>query len=197
MPRCLVPGCESGSVKPYDRSHILHGFPKDVDMQNTWLALCRSEIRSNIENGRVCSKHFLDEDYERDLMFELLNISKTVRENIHRRLKPFAVPSLYMPLAQTSRWVFFGEFSIITHVFDVLILYFIEQGIRKDATFQGPSRLRALDMFVSDTVPPCTLHICYPLQSATCPREQWQGLPPTQLWQNLALAARAQTCRIG
>ena len=54
-------------------------------------------------------------------------------------------------------------------MFDVLILYFIEQGIRKDATFQGPSRLRALDMFVSDTVPPCTLHICYPLQSATCP----------------------------
>ena len=73
--------------------------------------------------ARFVSKHFLDKDYEKDLMYELLNINKAVSENTPRRLKPFPVPSQNMPVAQTSRKEFFCEFLIITHVSNVLITY--------------------------------------------------------------------------
>jgi hypothetical protein len=56
---------------------IFHSFPKPKDMvsqtmRNEWINRCKREDKLNPETSRICSKHFVETDYERDLQNELL-----------------------------------------------------------------------------------------------------------------------------
>lgn len=60
---------------------MYHRFPKKQDIRKQWVQKCYRAGKWNPETSCVCSEHFLDDDYIRDLKAELMgNVPK-------RRLK--------------------------------------------------------------------------------------------------------------
>jgi hypothetical protein len=78
---CAVAICPSAPEATY------HVFPKDEHLQKLWVDLCKRKETINVKTARVCSFHFKEEDYERDLKNEVLGLP------IRKRLKPNSVPS--------------------------------------------------------------------------------------------------------
>ncbi|XP_060536159.1 THAP domain-containing protein 1-like [Cylas formicarius] len=68
-------------------SVTFHSFPKSVVTCKKWVQLCNRNDKFNIAYSRICSEHFLDVDFKRDLRNELLGLP------IKKRLKQDAVPS--------------------------------------------------------------------------------------------------------
>lgn len=93
MPNCAVVGCNSNNRNTKGREIVLHVFPRDTKLQQVWLLKCRRKDSVNVTNARICSLHFHDSDYIRDLQSELLNIPRRRK----RVLKPDAAPSLNLP----------------------------------------------------------------------------------------------------
>jgi len=98
MPGCAIPMCKTYSVnrnrKKTAEQVIYHYLPRDPFFKNIWLSLCRKN--ANGDHARVCSKHFTEDSYERDLQAELLGVVR------RKRLRPDAVPTLnlFTPTAQ-------------------------------------------------------------------------------------------------
>lgn len=88
MPGCAFPGCRGSRDCP-DSEHIsFHRFPKGSNLKEAWLRACelREDFPTEHTNARICSRHFNDDDFERDLKAELLNLKEK------RQLKNTAVP---------------------------------------------------------------------------------------------------------
>ena len=51
-----------------------HRFPKDPKLQEIWIQACRREAPVNLNTAYVCSRHFLETDFQRDLFNELLGL---------------------------------------------------------------------------------------------------------------------------
>ena len=97
MPHCCcVPGCTNYRLTRA-LGVPLHRFPMDDTLRRTWLvrvknaALPVHATYKAVENYRVCGKHFLPSDYERDLYAELMKIPAK------QRLKKDAIPSVLIP----------------------------------------------------------------------------------------------------
>lgn len=96
--RCAVYGCKNNHalVKANGFSILFHRFPKPVDtvskaIRSDWINKCnRDDEKFNPNNSRICSIHFKDIDYKRDLQNELLGLP------IKKLLKKTAVPTLYL-----------------------------------------------------------------------------------------------------
>lgn len=73
-------------------------FPSEAELLKQWISACQLDLKYNPKNCRVCSQHFLNEDYS--LRDQLL---KTPFEK--RKLKKDAVPSVNLPapLIQSNR----------------------------------------------------------------------------------------------
>ena len=69
-----------------------HCFPKDNEIKSKWINACKRTDSFTVHIARVCSVHFDESDYIRDLKSELLNLPKK------HVLKPNAVPHLNLPL---------------------------------------------------------------------------------------------------
>lgn len=94
--RCAVFGCnvDNKCKKSFTPGTRFFPFPKDKDkLQAVWKHVCKREDKFNIKNARVCSKHFSDDDYERNLKHELLGYTP----KNYRTLKKNAVPSKNLP----------------------------------------------------------------------------------------------------
>jgi hypothetical protein len=81
---CAVAVCPS----PQDAS--FHRFPKNETLQKIWVIRCRRKDKINVATAKVCSRHFAEEDFERDLRSELLGCKP------RKILKPNSVPSLLL-----------------------------------------------------------------------------------------------------
>ena len=104
MPSCVVVGCSNRSGKPPGVS--FHRFPKDTELHRRWTAAVRREnLPPNYrESAYVCSAHFQDSDFERDMLAELMNVQRP------RKLKIDAVPTAFPhkpPPAKRKRSVYF------------------------------------------------------------------------------------------
>ncbi|KAG8333478.1 hypothetical protein J6590_000626 [Homalodisca vitripennis] len=89
--RCVVAGCRNKRAETRNSTEdrvVYHRFPTDEGMYKQWIQRCRRSDKINYRYASVCSDHFTDEDYKRDLKAELLKITPK------RLLKPGAVPSL-------------------------------------------------------------------------------------------------------
>lgn len=91
MPFCCVFGCSNTSNNPPGTS--VHRFPRDDAVAAQWVAAIK---RDNLperfrETCVVCSAHFKDQDFERDLKGELLGRPSP------RTLRPTAVPFVLRP----------------------------------------------------------------------------------------------------
>ena len=83
----MTPGC-SNREKQNDIS--FHRLPiNDSTTLQKWLNNMKLKKRPNLKYSRLCSKHFTEDCYERDLKSELLGIKKQVK------LKRDAVPTLF------------------------------------------------------------------------------------------------------
>ncbi|XP_049807075.1 THAP domain-containing protein 2-like [Schistocerca nitens] len=90
MPNCAVAVCENYNQKTKGSSISYHKFPKDPETCARWVQLCRKSDSINIKNATICSVHFKEDDYLRDLQAELMKLPPK------KILKPTAVPSLHL-----------------------------------------------------------------------------------------------------
>ncbi|XP_049795243.1 zinc finger protein 3 homolog isoform X1 [Schistocerca nitens] len=88
---CAIAGCTNHSRQVNQLGIKFHIFPKKSETKQKWINACKRADSFSVENARVCSIHFIDSDYERDLKSELLNIPSK------RKLKTDAVPTLNLP----------------------------------------------------------------------------------------------------
>lgn len=91
--RCAVACCNNSRVKtrnfPVENKIFYFRFPKDPILSKEWVQRCyRANTCFNPKTSVICSEHFTNDDYERDLKAELLKITPS------RVLKPCAVPSV-------------------------------------------------------------------------------------------------------
>ncbi|XP_067014525.2 uncharacterized protein [Anabrus simplex] len=89
---CAVAGCSNHDRHQKDLDIKFHRFPRNSEIQLKWINACKRANSFTVGNARVCSVHFDDSDYIRDLKHELLNLP------IRRVLRPEAVPHLHFPL---------------------------------------------------------------------------------------------------
>lgn len=90
--RCIVENCRTfinlESKGPQSKRNNYYTFPKDAKMRQVWLKKCGKKEPIDYEHSYVCVKHFKDEDFERNLRNELLDVP------IKKKLKSDAIPSL-------------------------------------------------------------------------------------------------------
>src|SRR5277367_1372983 len=67
-----------------------YSFPTDQDTASKWVHFCRRKDDFTQNKSNICSEHFTEEDFERDLQSELLGLQK------RRKLKPTAIPTVYV-----------------------------------------------------------------------------------------------------
>ena len=61
MPMCSVYGCYENGYN--DTSVHLHRFQKDEKLRKKWIHKCYRTDKFDWKVGRVCSRHFTEEDY--------------------------------------------------------------------------------------------------------------------------------------
>ena len=81
---CAVAICKNTNLSP------CYKFPKDSRLRRAWILACHRKDTFDPDKSRVCSLHFKEEDFDRDLRNELLGLPlrKLKRED--------AVPSLLL-----------------------------------------------------------------------------------------------------
>ncbi|XP_067011057.2 THAP domain-containing protein 1 [Anabrus simplex] len=88
MPGCAVATCGHHNRKTKGMNIVYHIFPKDPTVRKRWIDACKRSDNINLKYATVCSAHFTDEDYVRDLKSELLGLQPS------KVLKSGAVPTL-------------------------------------------------------------------------------------------------------
>ncbi|XP_078146135.1 uncharacterized protein LOC144542771 [Centroberyx gerrardi] len=104
MPWCAVPGC-SNYKKAAEEGVIFHTLPStDLPRCKLWLAAIKNDRypvttpAGKYTNIRVCSQHFVQGDYKRDMRADLLG------ERPRRQLSETAVPSVFpFPVRQKQK----------------------------------------------------------------------------------------------
>lgn len=72
-------------------------FPKDDELCRKWKLKCRRRDLLNPKTSFICSIHFRENDFVRDLKAELLCYIPKVR-----LLNPVAIPTLHLPIDHAS-----------------------------------------------------------------------------------------------
>ncbi|XP_060519089.1 THAP domain-containing protein 1-like [Cylas formicarius] len=93
---CAVYGCNNSyhKKKRSGEDLVFHRFPKGIGMETVrkvWITCCNRDKIYNINSSYICSVHFTEDDYERDLKNELLGLP------VRKILKKTAVPTCYSP----------------------------------------------------------------------------------------------------
>ena len=93
MPSCMVLGCLSGTGRE-QLKYSSSKFPKSPELRNKWLEKINRPDYEFVESGRICHKHFQDDDFVENS--ENLGSRGKPLKCKRTRLKPNAVPSLYL-----------------------------------------------------------------------------------------------------
>lgn len=84
---CAVAGCSNTYQRGKATGASFHLFPKQENTRQQWIEFCGRDRSFNARTWRICSLHFDETDYEKDLQAELLNYIPR-----GRKLKLGAVP---------------------------------------------------------------------------------------------------------
>lgn len=90
MPQCAVITCSNSHRKTKGASVRYHRFPSDATTRAQWVRAC-GKVSFNTLTARVCSRHFTENSYERDVQHELLGLPA------RSRLRKGAVPCIDIP----------------------------------------------------------------------------------------------------
>lgn len=79
--RCAVANCLNsvGRTKSLGLSISYHRFPADPERCKEWKNRCGRISKANRKNLYICSEHFIQSDFERDLKAELLNLKPKLK----------------------------------------------------------------------------------------------------------------------
>lgn len=96
--RCAVSECSSDNQsKNFCKDIMFHRFPEESSIRSIWINACKRKDRFNVNAARVCSLHFENNFYVRNLKYELLGYARSHYPKNCRQLKPNAIPTLYLP----------------------------------------------------------------------------------------------------
>ena len=90
MPQCAVVSCTNTHRKTKGGPVRYHRFPGDAATRARWVRACGRHVH-NCATARVCSRHFTERNYEKDVQNELLGFPARCR------LKRGAVPDANLP----------------------------------------------------------------------------------------------------
>lgn len=99
MPSCAVATCHNTHrTKESTVTKLVPSFHKfpNGDLGKIWRQLCKRRDVIQLDNAVVCSDHFREQDYQRNLKRELLGLP------IPKLLKANAIPSLHIPGKPTA-----------------------------------------------------------------------------------------------
>ena len=63
--------CAVATCKPSEQGSKHHYFPQDKVSQKKWIFQCQRKDAFQVNTATICSKHFSEDAYERDLCAEL------------------------------------------------------------------------------------------------------------------------------
>ncbi|KYN26732.1 hypothetical protein ALC57_03899 [Trachymyrmex cornetzi] len=72
-------------------------FPKQSEIAEQWRKACGKD-NVNVQNGKICSKHFEDACFVKPLQQQMLNYSPARA----KKLRSDAIPTLYLPLTMIA-----------------------------------------------------------------------------------------------
>src|SRR5258705_11824602 len=72
MSLCSVATCQNTRKKTKGKDIAYHVFPKESKLRAIWINYTkRADKHFNPNNARICSEHFIAEDFERDMRHEM------------------------------------------------------------------------------------------------------------------------------
>ncbi|KAJ8872248.1 hypothetical protein PR048_025850 [Dryococelus australis] len=86
-----MPGCVMQNCKNYNEKTGGSISKKNKDLMKKWIFLCARNDKFNHKTMSICSEHFTDDDYQRDLHAELMG------EERRKLLKLEAFPNKNLP----------------------------------------------------------------------------------------------------
>ncbi|XP_076755581.1 uncharacterized protein LOC143426206 isoform X3 [Xylocopa sonorina] len=98
MPQCAVATCRNSHRRTRGRRIRYHRFPQIPEVRSRWVRACgrvplsNGEIPFNIQTARICSLHFTNESYEKDMEHLVLGLP------VRSRLRRGAVPTIGVPV---------------------------------------------------------------------------------------------------
>lgn len=92
MPQCYVETCGNYYEKTRGTKDVIyHMLPGEAILAAKWIKACGKKDQKVPYYARVCSEHFSEKCYQRDLQHELMGLP------LRRKLKPGAVPDRNLP----------------------------------------------------------------------------------------------------
>ncbi|XP_015178774.1 PREDICTED: protein kinase C-binding protein 1-like isoform X3 [Polistes dominula] len=98
MPQCAVATCRNSHRRTRGRRIRYHRFPQIPEVRTRWVRACgrmplvNGQIPFNIQTARVCSLHFTQDSYEKDVEHQMLGLPA------RSRLRRGAVPTISVPV---------------------------------------------------------------------------------------------------
>ncbi|KOX79984.1 hypothetical protein WN51_06396 [Melipona quadrifasciata] len=98
MPQCAVATCRNSHRQTRGRCIRYHRFPQIPEVRSRWVRACgrvplsNGEIPFNIQTARICSLHFTNDSYEKDMEHLVLGLP------VRSRLRRGAVPTIGVPV---------------------------------------------------------------------------------------------------
>ena len=90
--RCAVFGCNNSLIETKKKGLkvIYHRFPQGNNLtsstiRNEWIRRCKRADKMNPNTSVICSTHFTQQDYERDLQNELLGFKPSLSAENNRK----------------------------------------------------------------------------------------------------------------
>ncbi|XP_012277733.1 uncharacterized protein LOC105698245 isoform X5 [Orussus abietinus] len=98
MPQCAVATCRNSHRRTRGRRIRYHRFPQIPEVRSRWVRACgrvplsNGEVPFNIQTARICSLHFTNDSYEKDMEHLVLGLP------VRSRLRRGAVPTVGVPV---------------------------------------------------------------------------------------------------
>ncbi|KAL7305209.1 hypothetical protein TKK_0002595 [Trichogramma kaykai] len=98
MPQCAVATCRNSHRRTRGRRIRYHRFPQIPEVRQRWVRACgrpplsNGDIPFNIQTARICSLHFTNDSYEKDMEHLVLGLP------VRSRLRRGAVPTIGVPV---------------------------------------------------------------------------------------------------
>lgn len=98
MPQCAVATCRNSHRQTRGRCIRYHRFPQIPEVRSRWVRACgrmplsNGEVPFNIQTARICSLHFTNDSYEKDMEHLVLGLPA------RSRLRRGAVPTVNVPV---------------------------------------------------------------------------------------------------
>ncbi|XP_076303347.1 uncharacterized protein LOC143221747 isoform X2 [Lasioglossum baleicum] len=98
MPQCAVATCRNSHRRTRGRRIRYHRFPQIPEVRLRWVRACgrvplsNGEVPFNIQTARICSLHFTNDSYEKDMEHLVLGLP------VRSRLRRGAVPTIGVPV---------------------------------------------------------------------------------------------------